>query len=70
MEDITYTKLFEQIYNKAEERFFEEVYNSSKSKEYTPLFENIYQKHLREYKSLSFYTDFKNTLEDMQQSKK
>ena len=60
MEDITYTKLFEQIYNKAEERFFEEVYNSSKSKEYTPLFENIYQKHLRECKSLSFYTDFKN----------
>jgi phosphopantetheinyl transferase (holo-ACP synthase) len=67
MADITYTKLFEQIYNKAEERFFEEVYAS---KEYESLFESIYFQHLREYKSLSFYTDFKNTLEDMQQSKK
>ena len=33
MEDITYTKLFEQIYKRAEKQFFEEVYNSSKSKE-------------------------------------
>ena len=33
MEDITYTKLFEQICKRAEKQFFEEVYNSSKSKE-------------------------------------
>ena len=67
MEDITYTKLFEQIYKRAEEQFFEEVYAS---KEYESLFKSIYFQHLREYKSLSFYTDLKNTLEDMQQSKK
>ena len=51
----------------AKASFFEEVYAS---KEYESLFESIYFQHLREYKSLSFYTDFKNTLEDMQQSKK
>ena len=50
MADFTYTKLFEQIYKRAEEQFFEEVYNSSKSKEYdsyqvnpSPVFS--YKKH-------------------------
>ena len=55
MADFTYTKLFEQIYKRAEEQFFEEVYNSSKSKEYITLFENIYQRYLRECTAHNLY---------------
>lgn len=58
--DSIYTKLFEQIYKRAEERFFEEVYSIDASKEYENIFESIYFQHLKEYKSLSFYTDLKN----------
>jgi hypothetical protein len=55
MSDSPYTKLFEQIYKRAEERFFEEVYNSNNSKEYDSLFESIYQKHLIECTAHNLY---------------
>ena len=69
MADFTYTKLFEQIYKRVEEQFFEEVYNSNKSKEYDSLFESIYQKHLKECTAHTLYDlirAFKDELSDPQ----
>ena len=59
MADITYTKLFEQIYKRAEEKFFEEIYSIDISKEYENLFESIYFRHLKEYTASNLYSDLK-----------
>lgn len=54
MSDFTYTKLFEQIYKSAEEKFFEEVYKAGETKiNLTPLFEKIYLSTVISDRSLS-----------------
>ena len=54
MADNTYTKLFEQIYERAEEKFFEDVYKAGETKiNLTPLFEKIYLSTVISDRSLS-----------------
>lgn len=67
MAENTYTKMFEQIYERTQEQFFEEIFNSSYSEEYVHLFENIYQEHLRECTAYTLYDlirTFKDELSD------
>lgn len=56
MTDTTYTKIFEQIYKKVEEHFFEEVYNLNSIRENERVFETIYKQHLTECTAQKLYT--------------
>jgi len=57
MTDSTYTKLFEQIYKRAEERFFEEIYETTK---YDEVFESLLLDHFQEMTERSFLQLCKN----------
>ena len=67
MAENTYTKMFAQIYERTQEQFFEEVFNSSYSEKHASLFEYIYQEHLRECTAHTLYDlirTFKDELSD------
>lgn len=57
MADSTYTQLFEQIYKRAEEKLFEEIYETTK---YDEVFESLLLDHFREMTEQSFLQLCKN----------